>query len=305
MFMEKAAIYLRLSKEDVEKQDTVSSKSIENQRCILEEYAKSHHFLIYKIYMDDDYSGLSFERPAFLSMLADASKHNFSVILAKSQSRLSRNMEHAEYLLHDLLPTLGIRFIGVVDGVDTAQKAGKKVRQINALVNEWYSEDLSESIRAVYRRKMKAGEYLGAYAPYGYRKDISCPHRLTPYEPEAVQVRKIFQWYLKGWSIRRIACKLEEEQVLTPASNKKAQSFRWSPSTIQKILGNVVYIGSVQQRKSERKSFKDKKILYLPASEWITVAHMHEAIIDDLTFEAVQQQKKRNRRQKGTNHHDS
>ena len=153
--MEKAAIYLRLSKEDVEKGEKENSRSIENQRAILEEYAKANHFQIFEYYIDDDYSGLYFERPAFSKMLSDAARHEFTVVLAKSQSRLSRNMEHTEYLLHKLFPQLGIRFLGVVDGVDSAQKAGKKARQINALVNEWYSEDLSENIRAVYQKKMQ------------------------------------------------------------------------------------------------------------------------------------------------------
>lgn len=289
--MEYAAVYLRLSKEDMEKTQEEHSRSIENQRCILQEYAISHGFTIYEYYADDDYSGLSLERPAFMHMLEDASRHCFSTILAKSQSRLSRNMEHAEYLMHDLFPSLGIRFIGVVDGVDTAQKSGKKARQINALVNEWYSEDLSENIRAVYRRKMMNGEYLGAYAPYGYRKNSENPHKLVIDEQTAFWVKKIYEWYIEGSNVLQIKKRLEENHVPTPTGK-----FIWSESTIKKILANEVYTGAILQGKSRRKSFKDKKLYYLPRKQWIVVEGMQEPIIDKELFEKAAARRRERRR---------
>lgn len=286
--MEKAAIYLRLSKEDVEKGEKENSRSIENQRVILEEYAKVHHFQIYEYYVDDDYSGLYFERPAFSKMLSDAARHEFSVVLAKSQSRLSRNMEHTEYLLHKLFPQLGIRFLGVVDGVDSAQKAGKKARQINALVNEWYSEDLSENIRAVYQRKMRKGEYLGAYAPYGYQKSKEDSHKLEIVEEEACWVKKIYEMYWQGHSTQEIQQELIKNKVETPSANRKGQrEYQWSISTIKKILSNEVYIGTVIQGKSRRQSFKEKKIISCPRESWIVVETMHEPIIERELFERV------------------
>lgn len=297
--MEQAAIYLRLSKEDMEREEGEDSKSIENQRNILIAYAKAHSFTIYDTYVDDDFSGLYWERPAFSRMISEAQEHRFSVILAKSQSRLSRNMEHAEYILHDLLPSLGIRFIGVVDGVDTSQKSGKKARQINALVNEWYSEDLSESIRAVYKRKMQCGEYLGAYAPYGYQKSREDSHRLVIDEEAAQWVRNIFTWYAAGYSIQSILTILEKEKVPTPINHRNKEkkrtydSYQWSASTIKKILSNEVYLGKVIQGKSERKSFKDKQIVPLPREKWIVVEGMHEPIISEELFHLVRQRRKR------------
>lgn len=286
--MEKAAIYLRLSKEDVEKGEEENSRSIENQRIILEEYAKAHQLQIYDCYIDDDYSGLYFERPSFSRMLIDAAKHEFTIILAKSQSRLSRNMEHTEYLLHNLFPQLGIRFLGVVDGVDSAQKAGKKARQINALVNEWYSEDLSESIRAVYLRKMQKGEYLGAYAPYGYQKSKEDSHKLIIVEEEAFWVRKIYMMYLEGYSMQEIQQELIRNHVLTPsAGKKKEKNDQWSMSTIKKILSNEVYTGAVVQGKSKRRSFKEKKVVSCPRESWIKVEGMHPAIIEKEIYERV------------------
>lgn len=286
--MEKAAIYLRLSKEDVEKE--INSKSIEHQKMILEEYAKAQKFEIYDYYIDDDYSGLYFERPSFSRMLSDAARHEFTIIMAKSQSRLSRNMEHTEYLLHNLFPQLGIRFLGVVDGVDTAQRAGKKARQINALVNEWYSEDLSESIRAVYQRKMQNGEYLGAYAPYGYRKSNENTHKLVIEEEEGFWVRRMYEMYLQGNSVQQIQQELRRNQVVTPSAKRKKEfQCQWSESTIKKILANKVYTGAVVQGKSKRRSFKDKKLVSCPKENWIIVEGMHPAIVSKDLYEQVRQ----------------
>lgn len=297
--MEKAAIYVRLSKEDEQKDKESASKSIENQKNILLQYAKSHDFEIYDFYCDDDYSGLYLERPEFTRLLSDASKYCFTTILAKSQSRLSRNMEHTEYLLHDLFPSMNIRFIGVVDGVDTFQKSGKKARQINALVNEWYSEDLSESIRAVYRRKMQMGEYLGAYAPYGYRKSKDNTHQLEIVEEEARWVRQIYQWYLEGKSITEIQALLNKHNVSTPSVRlKRTSDGSWSASTIKKILSNETYTGAVVQGKSERKSFKDKTLRYKPKEVWWIVENCHEAIIDKETYKKVSTLRSIRRRRK-------
>lgn len=271
----------------------MNSRSIENQKKILEEYAKSQRLQIFDYYIDDDYSGLYFERPAFSRMLSDASKHEFTIVLAKSQSRLSRNMEHAEYLLHNLFPQLGIRFLGVVDGVDSAQKAGKKARQINALVNEWYSEDLSESIRAVYQRKMRSGEYLGAYAPYGYRKSEQDSHRLEVMEEEARWIRRIYEMYLQGCTIQEIQQELIRNQVVTPSARRKGLTdYQWSESTIKKILSSEVYTGTVVQGKSKRRSFKEKKVVSCPKESWIKVANMHQPIIEKELFEQVERLRK-------------
>lgn len=288
--MEKAAIYLRLSKEDIDKGEENNSKSIENQRMILEEYAKARQLEIYDYYIDDDYSGLYFERPAFSKMLSAAARHEFTIILAKSQSRLSRNMEHTEYLLHNLFPQLGIRFLGVVDGVDSTQKAGKKARQINALVNEWYSEDLSENIRAVYRRKMKAGEYLGAYAPFGYRKSKEDTHRLEIEEEEAYWVQTMFKMYVQGHSIGEIQHELMKNHVVTPIAKRRGkEQYEWSTSTIKKILANEVYTGAVVQGKSQRRSFKEKKIVACPKERWIIVEEMHPPIVSKELYRQVRQ----------------
>ena len=168
----RAVLYLRLSKEDADKISRGDdSASIRNQRLLLTDYALAHEFQVVNVYSDDDESGLYDDRPDFEKMMMDAKLGEFDIIIAKTQSRFSRNMEHIEKYLHHDLPNLGVRFIGVVDGVDTDNEANKKSRQINGLVNEWYCEDLSKNIRSSFKAKMRNGQFLGSSCPYGYKKD--------------------------------------------------------------------------------------------------------------------------------------
>ena len=193
----KAALYLRLSKEDKDKLGRGDdSASIQNQRLLLADYALQHDYQIAGVYSDDDESGLFDTRPEFERMIRDAKLGKFQIVIAKSQSRFSRNMEHVEKYLHHDFPNLGIRFIGVVDGADTSDTGNKKSRQINGLVNEWYCEDLSENIRSAFRAKMKNGQYLGASCPYGYVKDPKNHNHLVVDEYAAGVVRKIYLLYL-------------------------------------------------------------------------------------------------------------
>lgn len=202
---ERAVLYLRLSKEDANKVNKGDdSRSIKNQRLLLTNYALDKNFQVVKVYSDDDESGLYDDRPGFEEMMEDAKLGLFDVIIAKKQSRFSRNMEHIEKYLHHDLPNLGIRFIGVVDGVDTADTANKKSRQINGLVNEWYCEDLSENIRSSFRAKMKNGQFLGSSCPYGYIKDPKNHNHLVIDDYAASIVKKIFKLYLEGYGKSKI-----------------------------------------------------------------------------------------------------
>lgn len=222
MKKEIAAIYCRLSVEDAEKR-AAESESIRNQRALLLGYAKKQGWAVYDIYADEDYSGLREDRPAFQRLLADAEERKFSIILCKTQSRFTRNAGTAEKYLHALFPLWGVRFVTVVDGVDTASHANKKARQINSLVNEWYSEELSENIRAVFRRKMEAGQFLGNYAPYGYRKDPCCRHHLIPDAETAPVVAEIYDLYLSGLSCKMIGERLTAQGIPTPSEMKRAR----------------------------------------------------------------------------------
>lgn len=310
--MSKAALYCRLSKEyEHSTKEGEYSESIQNQKMILTDFALKNDFEIYKIYSDENYSGLDDNRPSFNAMIQDAQRGCFDTIICKTQSRFTRDMEYVEKYIHGLFSIMGIRFIGVVDNVDTNIKGNKKTRQINGLVNEWYCEDLSENIKSVYKNKMEQGQYLGAFPPYGYLKDPYDHHKLIVDEKAAEIVKKIFQWYLKGYGVQKIRNMLYEQSVVPPSIYKKNQfntfshpSFQkniaknydfWSTSTIKKILKNEVYIGSVVQGKERKLNYKSKKVVAVPKSQWIVVKNMHEAIIDKYDFDLVQKMQKQNR----------
>lgn len=297
----RAVLYLRLSKEDVDKiSEGDDSASIKNQRLLLVEYANKHNMTITNIYSDDDESGLYDDRPAFNRMMEDAKLGEFDVILAKTQARFTRNMEHVEKYLHHDLPVLGIRFIGVSDGVDTADDNNKKTRQINGLVNEWYCEDLSKNVRSAFRAKKRAGQYVSPSCPYGYIKDPKNHNHLVIDEYAANVVREIYSLYLQGIGKARIGRILGERGILIPTLYKRevqGLNFNnpnalettkvWSFQTIHQILNNEVYIGNLVQNKISTLSYKDKKKIQLSPDKWIRVENAHEPIISKEAFERV------------------
>ena len=300
--MEKAAFYVRLSKEDENKVNRHdNSESIQNQIDLLSDYASRNNIEIESIYIDDDYSGLYEDRPEFERLIANAKLGKFTIVLCKTQSRFTRNMQHSEKYLEELFPLLGIRFIGVVDGVDTDIYANKKTRQINGLVNDWYVEDLSNNIRAVFNRKMKEGQNLAAFPTFGYLKDPKDKHKLIIDDKAADVVRYIYNLSLEGLGVSRIADKLTKEQIATPVQYKKKQGMSyatpnskytqkgmWSTSTIKRILNNETYIGWLMQGREKKISYKSKKIIMTPREEWIIVKDHHESIISDEIFYKVQ-----------------
>ena len=310
----RAVLYLRLSKEDADKiSKGDDSASIKNQRLLLTDYALMHNFKIVNVYSDDDESGLYDDRPEFEKMMTDAKLNEFDIIIAKTQSRFSRNMEHIERYLHHDLPNLGIRFIGVVDGVDTDNEENKKSRQINGLVNEWYCEDLSKNIRSSFKAKMKNGEYLGSSCPYGYRKDPKNHNHLVVDEYAAKIVKKIYKLYLSGYGKAKIGSILSSEGVLIPTlykrqvlgenyHNSKAldTTKHWSYQTIHTILNNETYIGNLIQNKANTLSYKDKKEKLLPREKWIIVENTHEPIIEPEVFGMVQKLQKTRTRSTGS-----
>lgn len=301
--MDKAALYLRLSKEDVDKINKGDdSESIINQRLLLMDYAISHEMQVVDVYSDDDYSGLYDDRPEFDRLIRDSKLGKFNIVIAKTQSRFTRNMEHMEKYLHHDFQLMGIRFIGVVDDVDTQNTANKKSRQINGLVNEWYCEDLSNNIRAVFHQKMKAGQFLGSFAPYGYLKDPENKYKFVIDEYAAGVVRKIYSLFLDGYSTKSICRILQDEGVSNPTVYKQSQGLNyrnvnsnefgvkynlWSETTVNRILSNETYIGTLMQGTCKKASYKDRKVVPVPKDQWYVVANHHEPIIDEDIFYSV------------------
>lgn len=310
MKRERAALYGRLSKEDIDKLNGGDdSESIKNQRLLLTDYALEKGFEIVDWYYDDDYSGLYSDRPGFERLIADAQNKKFDIVIAKSQSRFTRNMEHMEKYLHTMFPILGIRFIGVVDNADTAVASNKKARQINGLINEWYCEDLSENIKSVFKAKMRAGQYIASHPPYGYIKNPENTHTLIIDEYAAGIVQRIFNMYISGMGKGAIGAQLTKEGILIPSEYKKQvlkmnyhnaheaiYSKLWSYQTIHTILNNEAYTGVMIQSRFSTVSYKSKKKVKVPEKDWIKVPNAYEPIIDNNTWEIAQSlQKSRTR----------
>lgn len=255
---------------------------------------------VYQIYCDEDYSGADSLRPDFNKMLEAAKEKKFQIVLCKSQSRFTRDMELVEKYIHGLFPAWGIRFIAVADNTDTEIKGNKKARQINGLINEWYLEDLSENIRMVFDMKRRQGQYIGAFPIYGYQKDPA-DHNHLIIEPAAAEVvRQIFQWSLEGHGKQEIAKRLNDRGIPNPTRYKAERGWAsghpvsnnhdlWNKTTIWRILHNEMYTGVMLQGRRKKVSYKSKVLIDLPEEQWFRVEGTHEAIIDRELFERVQE----------------
>ena len=284
--------YVRLSDEDRNKLNkTDESESIQNQKNMLIKYSEENNFELIDIYCDEDYSGVGTYRPDFERLINDCENGKIDIVLCKSQSRFSRDMEVIERYFHNKFMEWNIRFIGIVDNVDTDNKGNKKSRQINGLVNEWYLEDLSENIKKTIRNKKERGEFTGSFAPYGYIRNPQDKHKLIVDTVTSEVVKTIFDLYKNGKGYMAIVKYLNEREIPSPYEYKKQSGSKfkvpnckgkshWHTDTIAKILRDETYIGNLVQGKTRHISYKNKKSIRVPKSEWIIVKNTHEPIID-------------------------
>lgn len=296
----KVAIYCRLSEEDHNKQsETDESNSIQNQKALLLQYAIKQGWEIYHIYSDEDYTGADRRRPAFNQLLRDAQTHRFDIVLCKTQSRFTRELELVEKYIHGLFPIWGIRFVSVVDNADTDNKGNKKSRQINGLVNEWYLEELSDNIRSVLTNRRQNGFHIGSFALYGYQKDSEQKGHLIIDEEAAAVVREVFDLFSKGYGKTAIARMLNDKGIPNPTEYKRRNGLRydqpkrknstlWNYFSISNMLINEIYIGNMVQGKYGSVSYKTKQNKPRPKSEWYIVEGTHEAIIERTLWDKVQ-----------------
>lgn len=296
----KAAIYCRLSEEDKNKaSETDDSNSIQNQKTMLLQYAVSNGWDVYNIYSDDDYTGADRKRPEFQKLLADAEAHKFDIVLCKTQSRFTRELELVEKYIHGLFPQWGIRFVSIVDNADTDNKGNKKSRQINGLVNEWYLEDMSENIKSVLTSRREQGFHIGAFALYGYKKDPDARGHLIIDDEAAAVVREVFNLFANGYGKTQICKILNDRGIPNPLGYKQQHGLNyknvldhtgtlWKYYSISKMLTNEMYIGNMVQGKLASTSYKTKKNRSVPKEQWIRVEGTHEPIIDLELWDRVQ-----------------
>ncbi len=296
----RAAIYCRLSEEDRNKQnESDDSNSIQNQKAMLLQYSMAQNWDVFNIYSDDDYTGSDRGRPEFQRLLQDAEQHKFDIVLCKTQSRFTRELELVEKYIHGLFPLWGIRFISIVDNADTANKGNKKSRQINGLVNEWYLEDMSENIRSVLTNRRQNGFHIGAFALYGYKKDPDQKGHLIIDEEAAAIVREVFTLFSQGHGKTAIARMLNDRGIPNPTEYKRLHGLRyqqpkqknstlWKYFAIADMLENEIYIGNMVQGKYGSISYKSKQNKPRPKAEWYRVEGTHEPIIDRDLWDRVQ-----------------
>ena len=298
--MDKVAIYCRLSEEDRDKLNkTDDSNSIQNQKSMLLQHAMDKGWEVYNIYSDDDYAGADRKRPAFNRLLRDAEDKKFNIVLCKTQSRFTRELELVEKYIHGLLPKWGIRFVGLVDNADTANKGNKKSRQINGLVNEWYLEDMSDNIKSALTIRRQNGHHIGSFALYGYMKDPEVKGHLIIDEEAAAVVRKVFMLFSQGMGKTAIARYLNDRGIPNPTEYKRSKGLRYKPPesenstrwryfAISDMLTNEMYIGNMVQGKYGSESYKTKENRPRPKEEWYIVEGTHEPIIDRELWNRVQ-----------------
>ena len=293
------ALYARLSKDD----DLVGdSNSIVHQKEILAKYAKEHGFTNIEFYVDDGFSGTNFNRPDFQRMMADAEEGKISTVIVKDMSRFGRDYIMVGYYTEIYFSNLDIRFIAINDNVDSNIQTENDLTPFKNVFNEWYARDTSKKIRAVFKAKGNSGKHLTTNPPFGYKKDPNDKDKWIIDDEAAATVRRIFQMYVEGYRISEIGHKLTEEKVETPIlyymnrgikTNARSEYPEiWDLMSIKYILSQTAYAGHTVNFQTAVKSYKTKKQIRLPKEDWIIYRNTQEPIIDEKTFETVQQMRK-------------
>ena len=289
-------MYMRLSRDD---EKTTESVSIENQRIILRKYATERGGTVIDEYVDDGYSGTSFDRPEIKRLLLDAQSGKIDTIIVKDLSRFGRNYIQVGQYIDYIFPAYGIRFIAINDNVDTADRnsTAMDMMPIMNVFNEWHAANTSKKIRAVLEAKQRAGKYTSWNYSYGYKVGKDDNRTAVIDEPAAEVVRRIFELRAEGNSTRTIARILTDDGVQNPTSyftrlngekwNRPCKPYWW-PSTVADILSNPVYIGVTVQHKTTGVSYKNRKKINIPASERIIKENAHQPIISRELWDKVQ-----------------
>lgn len=296
-----ADLYLRLSKEDGDKDE---SDSIVNQKELIKEYLKSRaDICIHEIRVDDGYSGVNFERPAFQKMLNDVKEGKVNCVIVKDLSRFGRNYIEVGKYIEKIFPYLGIRFIAINDNYDSMvvnNQNDKIAISFKNLINDAYCRDISIKIRSNLEVKRKRGDYVGAFAPYGYKKSDRDKNQLIIDENAAETVRDIYKMYLQGMSIYKIAKYLNKVGVLTPLEYKRSLGSQfytgfkknedsvWTHIMVVRILKNCVYTGVLVQGKETTPNYKVRKKMIKEKNLWSCVENAHESIVTIENYNNIQ-----------------
>jgi site-specific DNA recombinase len=304
----RVGLYMRLSREDGDKEE---SSSVTNQREMLKRYvSEQENFFIVKEYVDDGYTGTNFDRPGFKQMIEDIEAGIIDTVITKDLSRLGRERLGVGHYTEIYFPEHNVRYIALLDNIDTYFDAGMNdMAPFKGVINDMYVRDISKKIRSSLIERKKAGNFLGVTAPYGYQKDPNNKFHLIINEKEAEVVKRVFRLYLEGNGLTRIAQILTKDGIPVPGESRDIGKTRrtalyssWKQTTIRRILDNRVYLGELVQFKRRKINYKSKRRITVPEEERYICRGTHEAIIDEESFNAVQNILKKNKSFKGTKH---
>lgn len=287
------ALYIRLSKED---ESEGPSQSVTNQVSLLEEFVKQQQLSVYDIYIDDGWSGTTFERPGFERMIGDIETKKVNMVITKDLSRLGRDYIMTGHYMERYFPEKRVRYISLLDGIDTGvDSTANDITPFRAIMNDMYAKDISKKIKSVKHDKQRKGQFIGGKPVYGYKMHPSEKNRIVIDEKVAPVVQRIFDMALEGLSCRNIATQLNEKGVPTPATYAGLTVAKpgpytglWSSERISDMLQNQTYIGDMVQGRSARVSYKSKKSVRQQKANWVVVAGTHQPLVDAQTFETVQ-----------------
>lgn len=304
----RVGLYMRLSREDGDKEE---SSSVTNQREMLKRYvSEQENFFIVKEYVDDGYTGTNFDRPGFKQMIEDIEAGIIDTVITKDLSRLGRERLGVGHYTEIYFPEHNVRYIALLDNIDTYFDAGMNdMAPFKGVINDMYVRDISKKIRSSLIERKKAGNFLGVTAPYGYQKDPNNKFHLIINEKEAEVVKRVFRLYLEGNGLTRIAQILTKDGIPVPGESRDIGKTRrtalyssWKQTTIRRILDNRVYLGELVQFKRRKINYKSKRRITVPEEERYICRGTHEAIINEESFNAVQNILKKNKSFKGTKH---
>ena len=297
----KATAYIRLSYTDDRSSE---SDSVSNQRKLIENFVQRNPDIeVVSEKIDDGYSGIIFDRPAFKEMMQDVTDGNINCVIVKDLSRLGREYIETGRYLRRVFPAYGVRFIAITDNIDTAHESSGDDLTVSVknIMNEAYCRDISIKTRTSLDVKRRNGDFVGAFTVYGYMKSEDNKNQLVPDPYAARVVRDIFRMRLEGASALRIARELNRLGILSPLAYKKnnglpyakkgyadKEDCKWSATTIIRILQDETYTGTLVQGKQGTPHYKIKQMEQRPESEWIRIPDAHEALIAKQDFDLVQ-----------------
>lgn len=302
----RAAIYVRLSKEDGDLDDVrkAESNSISNQKSLILNYLKDKEDIeIVSIREDDGYSGATFDRPAFKLMMQDVKDGIIDCIVVKDLSRFAREYIDAGRYIERMFPAMGIRFIAIndaYDSADTQAQGNEIIIPFKNLINDAYCRDISIKIRSHLETKRQNGEFVGNYCVYGYKKSEIDHNVIVPDEYAGPVVQDIFHWIKNGMSLDAISDKLNALGILSPMAYKlsKGENYKtafqkkdellWTPVAVRRIATNIIYTGTLVQGKITTPNHKVKTRILKPQEKWAVCHNNHEALVSLRTFQIVQ-----------------